>query len=113
MDMVEIIHPTLDEYMAKIRNLANKYHKNPDAWYTLSIEDIPENEEDDRDDFRFIRMALWNQLSEKEFLSEGTTRFRLNQSHECTNVEPGANPGSTFWSKLWALTNMRISLSAI
>lgn len=112
MEMVEIVHPSLDEYMTQIRHLAEVYGNGSENWYKLTIRDIPETAEDDRDDFRFIRMALWDQLLEREFFPESSTRFRLNRSSECNTVEPGENPGSTFWSALWALSSMRNSLIA-
>jgi hypothetical protein len=61
--MVEIVSPTLDEYLARVRQLSEKYLHDPDSWFQLTIADIPES--DDRDEFSFIKMALWDKLIER------------------------------------------------
>jgi hypothetical protein len=65
MKMVEIVSPTLDEYLARVRQLSEKYLHDPDSWFQLTITDIPESELDDRDEFSFIKMALWDKLIER------------------------------------------------
>ncbi len=110
MDMVEIVSPTLEEYLARVRQLSAKYRNDPDSWFQLTIADIPEL--DDRDEFSFIRMALWDRLLENEFFPKDVSRAQLNLFKECDPVEPGLNPGSTFWSGPWELANTQNSLLA-
>ena len=113
MEMVEIVSPTLEEYLARVRQLSAKYLNDPDSWFQLTIADIPESDDqsDDRDEFSFIRMALWDKLLEYEFFPKNP-RTQLNLFKECDAVEPGLNPGSTFWSGPWELTNTQNSLLA-
>jgi hypothetical protein len=110
VEMVEIVSPTLDEYMARVRHLSEVYRRDPGSWYQLTVDDIPES--DDRDEFSFIRMALWDKLLEKEFFPENESRTQLNLFSECDAVEPGDNPGSTFWGEPWELMNTQNSLLA-
>lgn len=114
MEIVEIVSPTLEEYLARVRQLSGKYLNDPDSWPQLTIEGIPE-ESDDRDEFSFIRMALWDKLWDKFLENEfpkDISRTQLNLFKECDVVEPGFNPGSTFWSGPWELTNTQNSLLA-
>jgi hypothetical protein len=95
MEMVEIINPSLDEYMARVRHLSEVYRGDPGSWYQLTVNDIPES--DDRDEFSFIRMALWDKLLEKEFFPTNESRVQLNLFNVCYADEPGEFPGSSFW----------------
>ena len=110
MEMVEIVSPTLEEYLVRVRQLSKKYRDDPDSWFQLTIEEI--HDLDDRDEFSFIRMALWDKLLENEFFPKDKSRIQLNLFNECETVEPGLNPGSTFWSGSWELTNTQNSLLA-
>jgi hypothetical protein len=110
MEMVEIVNPTLDEYMARVRHLSEVYGKGSELWYELTADDIPES--DDRDEFSFIKMALWDKLLEKEFFPPNESRTQLNLFNECNAEEPGEIPGSSFWSAPWELTNTQNSLIA-
>jgi hypothetical protein len=51
--------------LARVRQLSEKYLHDPDSWFQLTITDIPESELDDRDEFSFIKMALWDKLIER------------------------------------------------
>lgn len=110
MEMVEVVNPTLDEYMAQVRKLSEVYRGDPGSWYELTINDIPES--DDRDEFSFIRMALWDRLLEMEFFPRNESRTQLNLFNDCDAIEPGALPGSIFWGQPWELTNTQNSLLA-
>jgi len=111
MEMVEIVSPPLEEYLDRVRQLSEKYLHDPDSWFQLTITDIPESELDDRDEFSFIKMALWDKLVERLFPKD-MSRNQLNLFKECDAVEPGFNPGSTFWSGPWELINTQNSLLA-
>jgi hypothetical protein len=110
MEMVEIVSPPMEEYLVRIRQLSAKYRNDPDSWFELKIDDILDL--DDRDEFSFIRMALWDKLLEKEFFPKDISRTQLNLFKECDAAEPGLNPGSTFWSGPWELINTQNSLLA-
>jgi len=94
MEMVEIVSPTLEEYLVRVRQLSGIYRGDPDSWFQLTIDDIPET--DDRDEFSFIRMALWDKLLENEFFPKDKSRSQLNLFNDCDETEPGAIPGSVF-----------------
>lgn len=111
MEMVEIVRPTLDEYMERVRRLSGVYLGNQDLWYELSVDKILD--EDDRDEFCFIRMAMWDKLVEKEFFLSQGPLMQANLFGECDQVEPGMFPGSTFLGgESWALSNTLTSLLA-
>lgn len=111
MEIVEIVSPTLDEYMARVRHLSEVYLRDPEkSWYQLTVSDIPES--DDRDEFSFIRMALWDKLLEREFFPKNESQAQLNLFGKCDAAEPGDIPGSTFWGESWELTNTQNSLLA-
>jgi len=65
MEMIEVVTPSLTEYMAKVRFFASQYLDDADLWYKLREADLAD--EDDRDEFSFIRMAVWDKLMEREF----------------------------------------------
>jgi hypothetical protein len=61
-EMIEIVNPTLTDYMNKVQLLAELYLGDADDWFKLRESDI--TDEDQRDEFSFIRMALWDKLME-------------------------------------------------
>jgi hypothetical protein len=96
MEMIEVVNPSLNEYMARVRSLASRYLGNEDMWFTLNSSAI--SDEDDRDEFSFIRMALWDKLMEREFFTLSSPPGQIGLFSHCETVEPGATiPGSLIW----------------
>lgn len=111
MQMIEIVSPTLSEYMVKVRNFASKYAKPNVAWYELTEDVI--TCDDDRDEFSFIRMALWDKLIDEEFFPSTSPPSSVSFSGQCGESEPGTIPGSFILeSTTWAHTNTQNSLIA-
>jgi len=92
MEMIEIVSPTLSEYMLKMRGFASKYAEPDGAWYELTEEAITNDE--DRDEFSFIRMALWDKLIDEEFFPSTSPPGPVIFSGQCGEPEPGTSPGS-------------------
>ena len=66
MEMVVVVHPTLEDYSSQVHAIAEKYGL--DSW--LDLYEHPEKmNEEDRDDFSFIAMAVGDQLIHREFNS--------------------------------------------
>ncbi len=111
MKMIEIVNPSLDEYMTRVRSFGSQYLGDADLWFKLTPSDI--NEEDDRDEFSFIRMALWDKLIEQEFFTYSSPPGQVNLFSQCGTPEPGANPGSSILDgDGWELINMQRLSSA-
>jgi hypothetical protein len=92
--MIEIVNPTLDDYMARVRHLASYYLGDADQWYNLPSANI--DNEDHRDEFSFIRMALWDKLMEREFFPFSSPPGEVTLFNQCGTQEPGATiPGSS------------------
>lgn len=93
MDMVVVVHPTLDEYSHRVRKIAEKHDL--ESW--LELFECPEKmSEDERDDFSFITMAVGDQLIHREFIDP--SRSQREDDMDDIQVEPGISPGSAFLS---------------
>ena len=90
MDMVVVVHPTLEEYSSQLHAMAEKYGF--ETWLEL-FENPEKMNEDDRDDFSFITMAVGDQLIHREFLSRDQSPGGDRASD--MQVEPGLSSGST------------------
>ena len=102
---VEVVNPTSDEYMTRVRVLATKYIGDADKWFKLTPSDV--TEEDDRDEFSFIRMALWDVLMEREFFPTVSPPGQGHLFNQCVTPEPGSFPGSSLLGgEIWALISM-------
>lgn len=104
MKTIVVVSPTLENYMDRVRSMAQTYVGDEDKWFTLSEESI--SDADDRDEFSFIKMAVWSQLMEREFFPP-CAPFRINNRN--TSTEPGISPGSVFWVGVnWTPITMQI-----
>lgn len=109
METIEIISPPLSEYMMKMRAFASKYAAPDGAWYELKEEAF--TNDDDRDEFSFIRMSLWDKLIDEEFFPSTGPPGQVIFSGHCGESEPGTLPGSfILGGGSWVLTNTRTSL---
>jgi hypothetical protein len=109
--VVNVVNPTLDDYMDRVCSMSRQYQGESANWFELTPEMI--TDEDDRDEFDFIRMALWDKLIEKEFFASTETITNPTLVEVCDSVEPGNSPGSTLWGgDVWELTNTQSSLLA-
>jgi hypothetical protein len=90
MEMVVVVHPTLEDYSSQVHAIAEKYGL--DSW--LDLYEHPEKmNEEERDDFSFIAMAVGDQLIHREFNSPD--RSPGGRDTDDVLVEPGLIPGST------------------
>lgn len=96
MEMIQVDYPALDVYMARIHTMSEMYLGDETAWLSLKAEAI--SDEEDRDEFSFIRMALWDKLMEKEFFLDYSPPGQPSLFTQCVSKEPGDNPGSSI---LW------------
>ena len=98
MEMIEVVTPTLDEYMVRVRLFGTRYLGDANEWYKLRTSDI--DAEDDRDEFSFIRMALWDKLMNKEFFNSGPPgqAEQVNLFGQCDTQEPGESRVLLFWA---------------
>jgi len=111
MDMIEIVTPPLTEYMARVRFFASEYLGDSDKWFTLREADLVD--EDHRDEFSFIRMALWDKLMEREFFAFSSPPGQVNLFSQCGSTEPGTIPGSfILGGGHWVLPNTQSLLTA-
>jgi hypothetical protein len=93
MEMIEVVNPTIDDYLVRVHSISAKYLNDPGEWLQLTPSVISDS--DDRDEFSFIKMALWDQLMEKEFFSPTSPPGQASLFSVCTSSEPGVIPGST------------------
>ncbi len=91
--MIEVEYPTLNVYMERVHRISAKYLGDENQWWNLDIKNILE--ENDRDEFSFIRMALWDKLMEKEFFTDYSPPGQPSLFGNCAIEEPGDNPGSS------------------
>jgi len=95
MTMIEVVNPTLDEYMTRVRSMGERYLGDANEWFSLSKDII--SDEDDRDEFSFIRMALWDKLIVAFFDSSPPGQpYRVNLFNQCDTQEPGETRVLTF-----------------
>ncbi len=105
MTMIEVVSPPLSLYMDQVRAFAYRYLGDADLWYELKADVI--SKEDDRDEFSFIRMALWDKLMEREFFLLTEPPGQVDLFGQCDITEPGTSPGSSvFGGDCWVLTDM-------
>jgi hypothetical protein len=89
MDMVVVVHPTLDDYSSRVRMIADRHGF--ESW--LELFECPEKmSEDERDDFSFITMAVGDQLIHREFID--SSRSQGEDDVDNIQAEPGVTPGS-------------------
>lgn len=88
MDMVVVVHPTLEEYSSQVHAMAIRHGLA--SW--LELFECPEKmSKEERDDFSFITMAVGDQLIHREFnLSRSP-----GEDDKDIEIEPGMIPGST------------------
>jgi hypothetical protein len=111
MDMVKVVNPTLNEYMERVRFFATRYLGDANKWYELNVSQL--DNMDDRDEFTFIRMALWDKLMDMEFFAFSSPPGQVPLFSQCGASEPGTIPGSfIFGGDYWALTNTQSLLTA-
>lgn len=111
MDMIEVVNPPLTEYMERVRSLASRYLGDENKWYELRASEL--EDEDDRDEFSFIRMAVWDKLVESEFFPFSSPPGQVGLFSQCGSTEPGTIPGSVILGgDDWALTNTQSLLTA-
>jgi|GEM_PF-3583942 hypothetical protein len=91
MEMVVVVHPTLEDYSAQVNAMAQKCGY--ETWFQLFDDSEKKMSEDDRDDFSFITMAVGDQLIRREFNSPD--RSPGGDDVDGMQVEPGHSPGST------------------
>jgi hypothetical protein len=91
MEMVVVVHPTLEEYSAQVHAMAKKCGY--ETWLDLFEDPDKKMSADDLDDFSFITMAVGDQLIRREFNSPD--RSPGGDDSEGMQVEPGLGPGST------------------
>jgi hypothetical protein len=89
MEMVEVVHPTLEDYAGRVKALASKYEAS--SWMSLRPEVM---DEDDRFEFSFIQMAVGDLLVHREYFESPPGEQGLDID---ASVEPGQTPGSTVW----------------
>lgn len=89
MDMVVVIHPTLEEYASQVRAIAERHQL--ESWLDL-FECSEKLSEDERDDFFFITAAVGDQLIHREFINP--SRSRCDNDTDDIQIEPGMIPGS-------------------
>lgn len=58
--MIQLVQPPWSEYMSRVRALAVRYFNDTGRWFELCNSDI--THEDDRDQFSFIQMTVWDEL---------------------------------------------------
>jgi len=92
MEMVVIVHPTLDEYHARVKAMAKKYGQ--PSWIGLGPADL---NREDAFEYSFIISAVGDQLIHREFLDMSWTPDHLSFNDEVF-AEPGLPPGSVFFS---------------
>jgi hypothetical protein len=110
MENIEIVRPTTDHYMERVCTMAKTYLTVEKSWYELELTDI--TDEDDRDEYSFIRMALWDQLMKREFYKDNPPDS-LDSLNACGTVEPGILPGSfILGGGVWQQLNTQSSLTA-
>ena len=91
MEMVKVVHTTLDDYAIRVDELASKYGAN--SWINLRPDVM---DADDRFEFTFIQMAVGDLLVRREYFPASGPPWREDSDAEVT-VEPGRTPGSTVW----------------
>ena len=90
MEMVVVVHPTLEEYSSQVHAMAEKYGFA--SW--LELFEYPEKmSKEERDDFSFITMAVGDQLIHRELISPDRSPGEVEA--EEMQIEPGMIPGST------------------
>ncbi|MDR3410936.1 MAG: hypothetical protein P4L87_08355 [Formivibrio sp.] len=90
MDMVVVVHPTLEDYSSQVHEMATKCGY--ETWLDLFEDPNKKMNADDRDDFSFITMAVGDQLIHREFISPD--RSPGGDDADGLQVEPGLSPGS-------------------
>ncbi|WP_041596851.1 hypothetical protein [Granulicella tundricola] len=111
MVTIEVVSPPLSAYMAKVRTLAENYLGDADKWFDLRDDKI--TDADDRDDFSFIRMAVWDKLMESEFFAFSSPPGQVGLFGQGCIAEPGTLPGSfILGGDDWAHTSTRTLLTA-
>ncbi|MDR3715209.1 MAG: hypothetical protein P4L51_20545 [Puia sp.] len=91
MEMVVVVHPTLEDYSAQVHAIAEKCGY--ETWLDLFEDPRKKMNADDRDDFSFITMAVGDQLIHREFLNP--ERSPGGDDIDGMQIEPGFSPGST------------------
>jgi hypothetical protein len=110
MDMIEIVNPSLTDYMNRVRFFASRYIGDANKWYELRDAQLSD---EDRDEFSFIRMAVWDKLMEREFFAFSSPPGQVGLFSQCGETEPGTIPGSfILGGDDWALTNTLNLLTA-
>ena len=90
MDMVVVVHPTLEEYSEQVHAIAKRHGLA--SW--LELIECPEKmSKEERDDFSFITMAVGDKLIHREFISPSWSPGEDNKAD--IELEPGMIPGST------------------
>ena len=103
MQTIQIISPTLDYYLERVRALSYVNLGDADSWVKLDEKNIPG--EDDRNEFIFIKMALWDKLIEKDYFYDS---YESSPPERCEILEPGVNPGSSIFGGVnWAHMTMQ------
>ena len=96
--------------MERVRSFASRFLGDANKWYELRVSQL-ENE-DDRDEFSFIRMAVWDKLIEREFFLVSSPPGQVGLFSQCDATEPGTIPGSFILDgDDWALTSTQSLLT--
>ncbi len=95
---VEVVYPTLEDYVVRVDELAKKYDCG--FWMNLKLEHM---DEDDRFEFSFIKECLWENLIRHEFAIE---EIKVGGPPGCQPFsapdKPGDVPGLSFcWEVLF------------
>jgi hypothetical protein len=88
MDMVMIVHPTLEEYHERVTAMARKYGR--ESWLSLTTEEMST---DDSFEYSFIVSSVGDKLVHREFLDMSQTPGIESMPDEMMS-EPGHVPGS-------------------
>jgi hypothetical protein len=90
MEMIKIIHPTLEDYYARVCMLAKKYGH--ESWMKLSPDSLTAEE---RFEFSFIVSTFEDKLVHREFEEMSRAPDLVGCTFE-RSTEPGMIPGSVF-----------------
>jgi len=93
MEQIMIVRPSVDEYVQRVLQIANRYEAH---WLDLYLSDQNVElddpmEREDRDDFMFYCIAFWEPLMKQEMGCGPPTTIRIDKYDN-----PGSDPGFSF-----------------
>jgi hypothetical protein len=97
MEIMTVVHPSLDEYATRIEHIASKC--GVDSWLKLthSPEPLARLDESDRSEFYFIQAAVGDLLLQRELFGGTIQVLGQEDCVEYTPVEPEPASGSTVY----------------